>query len=84
MNITDKLTTTDIEFYYASRVPSLPQRGAQWRGACPLHNGDRESFSVNATTGLWHCHSTFGVGGDIIQLEMRMHDCDTATAIKNI
>lgn len=84
MNITDKFNQTDIEFYYSSRAPKVPQRGTQWRGPCPLHSGDRDSFSVNASTGMWHCHSECAAGGDIINFEVRFGDCDTATAIKRI
>ena len=72
----DPLTPHEVAAYYASRVPSLPQREAgEWRGPCPIHNGRDANFSVQADSGRWYCHSQCARGGDIFELEMEMnHD----------
>lgn len=59
--------------YYLSRVPKLRQSGAEWRCACPIHKGKRDSFSVNMETGMWRCHSECDEGGDAIRLEERLY-----------
>lgn len=46
-------------------VPSLRRAGAEWRGPCPLHHGRGLNFTVNPASGVWHCHSKCGRGGDV-------------------
>lgn len=58
--------------YYLTRIPKLRKSGAEWRCACPIHSGKRDSFSVNMETGLWRCHSTCDEGGDAYRLEERL------------
>ena len=65
-------TRGEVRAYYAARVPSLKQRGREWRGPCPIHRGKRDSFSVNANTGLWCCHSECDDGGNVFDLEMKL------------
>src|ERR1035438_10319185 len=62
-------SAADIARYYAVRMPSLKQRGKEWRGPCPIHKGTRDSFAVNPGTGMACCHSACGRGWDIIALE---------------
>src|SRR4051812_519586 len=62
-------TRAEVAAYYSTRFPTLKQAGTEWRGPCPLHNGKRDSFAVEPGTGLWHCHSECGRGGDILALE---------------
>jgi hypothetical protein len=70
----------EVEIYYAARVPGLKQRSAgEWRGPCPIHNGTHDNFGVQASTGLWHCHSQCGRGGDIFDLEAALHGGDFPT-----
>src|SRR5260370_36604571 len=59
----------EVSTYYTARVPHLKQGKAEWRGACPIHKGDKDNFAVQAATGQWFCHSTCGRGGDILDLE---------------
>jgi hypothetical protein len=62
-------TSGEVSRYYAVRLPQLNQRPkSEWRGPCPLHQGDGDNFSVEPGTGLWFCHSKCG-GGDILALE---------------
>ena len=70
-------TPSEVKTYYAARVPSLritSQR--EWRCPCPVHQGKRDSFSVNAETGLAQCHSECARGWDIVSLEMELSAID--------
>jgi len=75
-----QFTSNQIETYYAARVPKLKQRGAEWRGPCPIHQGERDSFAVKPDTGQWHCFSTCDRGGDILALELALNGGDFKTA----
>jgi putative DNA primase/helicase len=74
-----EFSPSEVAAYYAARVPKLKQSGAEWRGPCPIHNGQRDSFAVNPATGCWHCHSACGRGGDIPSLEAALHGGDFPT-----
>jgi DNA primase len=63
---------SEVEAFYAVRVPKLQQRGKRWRGPCPIHDGEHDSFSVDSEAGLWRCHSSCGRSGDIIGLEIAL------------
>jgi hypothetical protein len=65
-------TPGEIASYYGTRVPGLTQRGRRWRGACPIHGGTHDSFSVDSETGLWRCWSNCGRGGNLINFEMTL------------
>lgn len=74
-------TKAEIQAYYATRVPGLRQTSKrEWRCPCPVHNGKRESFSVNAENGMATCHSECGKGWDIISLEMEFTNGNFAAA----
>ena len=71
----------EISHYYAARVPDLKQvASGEWRGPCPIHFGQRDSFAVNSATGDWFCHSECGRGGSVIGLEMALTDADAKKA----
>lgn len=70
--------------YYLSRVPKLRKSGAEWRCACPIHKGKRDSFSVNMETGLWRCHSECDEGGDAYKLEMRLLNVNFPEAKRSV
>ena len=73
-------TSGEVSTYYAARVPHLKQRrAAEWRGACPIHQGKHDSFAVEPDTGRWFCHSTCGRGGDILELEAALSGGDFPT-----
>lgn len=73
-------TSGEVSTYYAARVPHLKQRrAAEWRGACPIHQGKNDSFAVEPDTGRWFCHSTCGRGGDILELEAALNGGDFPT-----
>jgi hypothetical protein len=73
-------TPGEVSNYYAVRVPHLKRRGAEWRGACPIHKGDRDSFAVDSDTGQWTCHSACCRGGDILDLEEALTGADFKAA----
>jgi hypothetical protein len=64
-----RLTNTEVNAYYAARVPKLKRLPSRWRGPCPIHGGQGDNFAVDPKTGLWFCHSQCGRGGDIFDLE---------------
>jgi putative DNA primase/helicase len=78
------LTHTEIAAYYAARLPKLPQRGREWRGPCPIHNGTNDNFSVNSETGLWCCHSQCGRGGSVYDLEMALTNMEFPAAANEV
>ena len=58
-----------IAFY--SQFTDLKPSGGEHRGPCPLHHGQRDSFAANPETGLWHCHSQCGEGGNVFDFLIR-------------
>ena len=78
------LSPQNVHAYYANRLPKLPQRGQEWRGPCPIHDGKRDSLAVQAETGRAYCHSTCSRGWDIPGFEQALSSCDFPTAIKHI
>lgn len=71
---------TNFEAYYQSRAPGLVLMGGELRGPCPIHNGKRNSFSVNTENGRWRCHSECDKGGYVYELEQEL----TGKAFKDI
>src|ERR1017187_2093880 len=63
-------TPGQIAAYYGTRAPKLHQRGNEWRGPCPLHEGHDDNFAVRSETGEWYCHSQCQRGGSMVDLEM--------------
>lgn len=58
--------------------------GREWRGKCPVHNGNDPNFSVRANDGRAHCHSQCGRGWDVISLEQALTNCDFGTAKERV
>lgn len=59
--------------YYQSRTKDLAQDGGEYRARCPLHSGQTDnSFAVDPKTWRWFCHGACKVGGDPIELEMKL------------
>ena len=66
-----------------ARLPNLRGEGTERRGPCPLHKGSRDSFALNAETGLWTCHAC-GRSGDLIQFEQNFTGADFKTALAEV
>ena len=64
-----EFTSIEVAAYYRVRAARIKQSGKEWRGQCPIHKGERDSFAVDPQTGRWTCHSKCGRGGDILELE---------------
>lgn len=77
-------TAAEVAAYYSVRIPHLRQRGAEWRGPCPIHGGKDDNFAVEAATGQWYCHSQCGRGGSLIDLEMELSGTDFQHAIAEL
>ena len=63
---------SEVASYYRTRFPNLKQTGPEWRGACPVHQGDDPNFAGNPENGLAYCHSQCGRGWSILQLEQQL------------
>jgi KaiC/GvpD/RAD55 family RecA-like ATPase len=79
-----ELNPAEVARYFAVRVPSLSQKGKQWRGACPVHGGERDSFSVDSNTGRCFCHSSCGIGWDVFSLEVALGGKDFKAALADV
>ena len=70
-------TSVEIRTYYRVRVPKLRQADSrEWRGRCPVHDGEGDNFAVESKTGRASCHSSCGRGWDVIGLEMELSGRD--------
>lgn len=69
---TPDFNASEVASYYRARFPNLKQAGAEWRGSCPVHQGDDANFAVNPDNGLAYCHSQCGRGWSILQLEQTL------------
>ena len=70
----------EVKTYHAVRVPGLKPAGTELRGPCPIHNGVRDSFAVDPSTGYGYCHSQCKRGWDMIGLEQELTGSGFATA----
>ncbi|MCB1255587.1 MAG: DNA primase [Microthrixaceae bacterium] len=72
--------STDIVALISQYVP-LRRVGQRWTGLCPFHNEKTPSFSVDATSGLYHC---FGckASGDAITFVREKEQTDFVGAIE--
>ena len=68
-----------LTFY--EQFVSLHPSGGEYRGKCPLHNGQRDSFAVNPQNGLWHCHSECDEGGSVFDFLMRKEGLEFSDAL---
>jgi hypothetical protein len=64
-------SANEVSAFYAAALPRLRQTNRrEWRGPCPMHGGEDDSFAVDACTGRWYCFSRCGRGGDLIAFQM--------------
>ena len=71
-----------IREYLENHGVSVPA-GSQVLVKCPFHDDKTPSMSVNTKDGIWNCFSC-GIGGSVIDLEMRFTGCDIAAAMKEL
>lgn len=79
-------TRTEAVQYYSARVPGIKINSQkEWRGKCPIHNGDDLNFEVQAETGLSRCFSVCGGRGwDMISLEQELMGLDFIRAKESV
>jgi hypothetical protein len=53
----------------------LVKHGREFRGPCPLHDGDGDNFAVNPAKGVFHCH-TCTAAGDVFAFVQQLRRCD--------
>jgi putative DNA primase/helicase len=82
--IAGEFSPAEISAYYAARLPRLRQHAHEWRCPCPVHDGTRDSFAVNAETGMWYCHSECGRGGSMFDLEMTLSGTEFPAASNEV
>lgn len=75
-------TQGEIETYWTARIPGLHFNGhREIRTKCPIHGGERDSFSINTQTGFAFCHSGCGgQGWDLIGFEKQISGNDFVKA----
>ena len=61
--------------------PRSGQHGAEVCMPCFLHGGHGDNLKVSKGKGLWHCWTGCDAGGNAIDLVMRAHGLDFATAL---
>jgi DnaB-like helicase C terminal domain len=79
--MSEMFTPSEIQAYWTARVPDLRFNGRrEVRTKCLVHNGQRDSFSINSETGLATCHSECGRGWDMISFEKEVSGADFVKA----
>jgi putative DNA primase/helicase len=76
-----EFSSREVAAFIQARIPHVHRSGSEFRAPCPIHQGTRDSFAVNAKTGTWFCHSECDRGGDLLNLEMELSGVDFKTAL---
>lgn len=85
MSVAQQITAGEVQTYLRTMFPDWNLRRRQLHVPCPIHQGVRDSFSMNTETGQWKCHSECDRGGDLVDLEMELgFASDEKEAIKRI
>jgi len=61
----------------------LKRAGVRFLGRCPFHNEKTPSFSVHPGQQFFHCFGC-GASGDIFEFQMKYHNLDFPTAMKEL
>lgn len=77
----DNIVDYRSEYWAYIKKPHIS--GHSLTGLCPFHDDHNNSFSVDLTTGKWHCHAE-DTGGNFISFWSKIHGCDTKEAYKQI
>lgn len=73
----------NYESEYRQHIKKAVVAGKKMTGLCPFHNDRNNSFSVDLTTGKWHCFSE-EIGGNFLDFYAKIHNTDTKDAFKEI
>lgn len=70
----------NIESLCARLLPTGRREGEWWRCRVPWRAGDGRNLAVSMTTGLWRDWARPGDEGSMLDLMMRLDNCDLSTA----
>lgn len=75
----------DYQAEYTAVIPKykITDGGTKLIGLCPFHEDKKESFSVDLTTGKWHCFSEDD-GGNFVSFWSKVRNVSTKDAYKQI
>lgn len=82
MNRDEFIKSNPIGAVLESRGVKTMGGGVQRSGRCPFHEDKSASFSVNTSTGLWHCHAGCG-GGSVIDLLAKFDGKSPSEILRN-
>ena len=76
--IKQRLDIIDI----ASDYLKLTKAGSNHMALCPFHTEKTPSFIINPERQTWHCFGACGVGGDVIELVIKIEKINFSEALK--
>ena len=76
--IKQRLDIIDI----ASDYLKVTKAGSNYKSLCPFHTEKTPSFIINPERHTWHCFGSCGVGGDVIELVIRIEKINFTEALK--
>lgn len=79
----DRLVDYKAEYTAVIEKYKFTDGGKGLIGLCPFHQDRKDSFSVDLTTGKWHCFSE-DEGGNFVSFWAKYYGCSTADAYKAI
>ena len=66
----------------ASDYLKLTKAGSNHKALCPFHTEKTPSFIINPERQTWHCFGACGVGGDVIELVIKIEKINFSEALK--
>ena len=82
-NIDELLRSVDLADLARKEGAKLKQSYGEWRGPCPIHNGNNPTGFVIYESGgkqVWHCFTRDCGGGDAIDFIQKKRGCDFVEA----
>ena len=76
--IKQRLDIIDI----ASDYLKVTKAGSNYKSLCPFHTEKTPSFIINPERQTWHCFGSCGIGGDVIELVIRIEKINFTEALK--
>ena len=76
--IKQRLDIIDI----ASDYLKVTKAGSNYKALCPFHIEKTPSFIINPERQTWHCFGACGVGGDLIELVIKIEKINFTEALK--
>ena len=76
--IKQRLDIIDI----ASDYLKVTKAGSNYKSLCPFHTEKTPSFIINPERQTWHCFGACSVGGDVIELVIKIEKINFSEALK--